>query len=177
MALNGGKSNGGGPIWPIFDAEGAKREKWICESPHVDREGWFFNAPTVQELAGRIANKYQNQPVSPAALSRTVERYNSLVQAGKDADFGKPSPRYKVQTPPFYAAWSTPLVHDCLAGLRINARAQVVDWSGQVIPGLYCGGESAGGFNQHGLAKCIVEGRIAGREAAKSREMSQVRAS
>jgi succinate dehydrogenase/fumarate reductase flavoprotein subunit len=36
-----------------------------------------------------------------------------------------------------------------------------------VIPGLYCGGESAGGFSQHGLAKGIVYGRIAGREAAR----------
>jgi succinate dehydrogenase/fumarate reductase flavoprotein subunit len=52
--------------------------------------------------------------------------------------------------------------------LRINAKAQVIDLSGQAIPGLYCGGESSGGFNQHGLAKSLTFGRIAGREAAKS---------
>jgi urocanate reductase len=97
-----------------------------------------------------------------------VARYNSLVDAGKDADFGKPAPKYKIQTPPFYAAWSTPCVHDCLAGLRINGKAQVIDLRGQVISGLYCGGETAGGFNQHGLAKSITFGRIAGREAAQS---------
>jgi len=39
---------------------------------------------------------------------------------------------------------------------------------GAVIPGLYCGGETAGGFTQHGLAKSITFGRIAGREAAQS---------
>jgi succinate dehydrogenase/fumarate reductase flavoprotein subunit len=52
--------------------------------------------------------------------------------------------------------------------LRINAKAQVIDLWGQVIPALYCGGETAGGFNQHGLAKSLTFGRIAGREAAKS---------
>ena len=70
---------------------------------------------------------------------------------GEDADFGKPAPRYKIATPPFYAAWSTPVLHDTRAGLRINAGCQVIDMQGAVIPGLYCGGESAGGFSQHGL--------------------------
>jgi succinate dehydrogenase/fumarate reductase flavoprotein subunit len=103
-----------------------------------------------------------------AALEDTVARYNSFVDAGKDQDFGKPSPKYKIQTPPFYAAWSTPCIHDCISGLRINGKAQVIDLRGQVIPALYCGGETAGGFTQHGLAKSLTFGRIAGREAAKS---------
>ena len=37
---------------------------------------------------------------------------------------------------------TTPLVHDSRAGLRINLDCQVVD-NGEVISGLYCGGESA----------------------------------
>jgi succinate dehydrogenase/fumarate reductase flavoprotein subunit len=41
-----------------------------------------------------------------------------------------------------------------------------MDFSGHFIPGLYCGGESAGGFSLHGLARCTVQGRIAGRSAA-----------
>ena len=100
------------------------------------------------------------------ALQNTVTRYNSFVDSGKDADFGKPSPKYKIQTPPFYAAWATPVIHDTRSGLRINAKCQVVDLNGAVIPGLYCGGESAGGFSLHGLARCTVQGRIAGRNAA-----------
>jgi succinate dehydrogenase/fumarate reductase flavoprotein subunit len=103
-----------------------------------------------------------------AALEETVARYNEFVDHGKDEDFGKPVPMHKIKTAPFYAAWSTPCIHDCLSGLRITAKAQVVDLSGQVIPGLYCAGESSGGFNQHGLAKSLTFGRIAGREAAKS---------
>jgi hypothetical protein len=134
----------------------------------VDPEGWFFSAKTIAELAGTILSKYQKRPMPAAGLEQAVARYNSFVDAGRDMDFGKPTPKYKIQTPPFYAAWSTPCIHDCVSGLRINAKAQVIDLRGQVIPALYCGGESAGGFNQHGLAKCLVFGRIAGREAARS---------
>jgi succinate dehydrogenase/fumarate reductase flavoprotein subunit len=168
LSLNGGKGNGGGPIWAIFDADAARREEWVCAPPQVDPDGFFFSANSLQELAGKIGGKYQKQPMPADILHETVARYNSLVDAGKDADFGKPGPKYKIQTPPFYAGWSVPCVHDCVAGLRINAKSQVIDLMGQVIPGLYCGGESAGGFNLHGLAKSFVQGRIAGREAARS---------
>jgi hypothetical protein len=158
--------NGGGPIWAIFDADAAKREEWTCEPPYVDPDGWFFSANTLEELAGKVMCQYQKEPLPADALSATVRRYNSFVDAGKDGDFGKTGPKFKIETPPFYAAWSTPCAHDCMSGLRINARAQVIDWAGAAIPGLYCAGESAGGFMQHGLAKCLTFGRIAGREAA-----------
>ena len=73
---------------------------------------------------------------------------------------------YKIAKPPFYAAWATPVVHDTRAGLRINAKCQVIDMNGKVIHGLYCGGESAGGFSQHGLARAVCQGYIAGNAAA-----------
>jgi uncharacterized FAD-dependent dehydrogenase len=50
--------------------------------------------------------------------------------------------------------------------LRINAKCQVVDLNGEAISGLYCGGESAGGFSQHGLARATCQGYIAGKTAA-----------
>jgi succinate dehydrogenase/fumarate reductase flavoprotein subunit len=83
-------------------------------------------------------------------------------------------PRYKIQKPPFYAAWSTPILHDSLSGIRTNARAQVLDGAGEVIPGLYCAGESQGGFAQHGIGRAVVFGRIAGKEAAKNGGLAQV---
>jgi succinate dehydrogenase/fumarate reductase flavoprotein subunit len=58
------------------------------------------------------------------------------------------------------------VIHDTRSGLRINAKCQVVDLNGEVIPGLYCEGESTGRFSMHGLARCAVQGRIAGRNAA-----------
>jgi succinate dehydrogenase/fumarate reductase flavoprotein subunit len=169
MAWNGDpqKLNGGGPIWAIFDAEAAAREKWNTQPPNVDPAGYFFSADTLAELAGKIKNPYQRRPISGATLQASINRYNTFVTAGKDADFNKPTPMHKIQTPPFYAAWSTPILHDTLTGLRTNRNSEVVDISGSVIPGLYCAGEAQGGFSQHGLARCLVFGRVAGRHAAK----------
>ena len=159
--------NGGGPIWAIFDAEAVKREKWSVAPPMVDiAEGFFFSANSIAELAAAIVNKYQRKPMPGADLQQTVTRYNSFVASGTDADFAKPAPKFRIDTAPFYAAWATPVLHDTRSGLRINARTQVVDMNGNVIPGLYCGGESAGGFSLHGLARCTVQGRLAGMNAA-----------
>ena len=55
-----------------------------------------------------------------------------------------------------------------MGGLRINDKAQVVDFDGNIIRGLYAAGEIAGGV--HGasrlascaITECIVFGRIAG---------------
>ena len=158
-----------GPIWAIFDADAAAREQWHVTPPYVDPDGYCFSANTLEELAGAINSPYQATPMSGAILYATVARYNSFVDSGIDIDFGKPRPQYKIQRPPFYAAWATPLVHDTRAGLRVNTACQVMDIQGQVIPGLYCGGESAGGFNQHGLGRCTVQGYIAGKNAAAER--------
>jgi hypothetical protein len=159
--------NGGGPIWAIFDADAVTRERWKPIPPNVDiNAGFFFTASTISELAAKIVMKYQRVPMPPKNLEESVARYNSFVDAGKDEDFGKPTPKYKIAKPPFFAAWATPIIHDTRAGLRINARCQVQDMNGKVISGLYCGGESAGGFSQHGLARAICQGYISGRSAA-----------
>jgi hypothetical protein len=167
LAGIGDGHNGGGPIWAIFDADAVAREKWNPVPPNVDVDaGFFFSANSILELASAIKMKYQRIPMPPNGLRHTVDRYNAFVDAGADGDFGKPKPLYKIAKPPFYAAWATPVVHDTRAGLRINARCQVVDLNGHVIPGLYCGGESAGGFSQHGLARAAAQGYIAGRHVA-----------
>lgn len=169
MALNAASAPpdyAAGPIWAIFDAETVARNQWRMTPPFVDPEGYCFHAPTLAALAAAITNPYQRTPMDGATLAATVARYNTFVETGVDRDFGKARPPYKIQTPPFYAAWATPNVHDTRAGLRINAQCQVMDMLGQVIPGLYCGGESAGGFNQHGLGRCTAQGYIAGTYAA-----------
>jgi hypothetical protein len=163
------KLNGGGPIWAIFDADGVRREEWDPRPPNVDPKGFFFSADTIADLARKITNPYQRQPMPPRNLEDAVSKYNAYVDAGKDPEFGRPGLMFKVQKPPFYAAWATPILHDALAGLRTNGRSEVLDIQGQVIPGLYCAGESAGGFALHGLPRVTVFGRIAGREAARAR--------
>ena len=156
-----------GPQWAIFDVDAVAREGWKVVPPYVDPDGYFFTGNTLPELAAAIKNEYQAKPMNGDILQATVDRYNSFVDKGVDEDFGKPAPKYKIQTPPFYAAWGTVIVHDTRSGLRINARCQVIDMNGKIIPGLYCAGESAGGFNQHGMGRCVTQGYICGTEAAK----------
>jgi hypothetical protein len=133
-----------------------------------EANGYFFSADTLAQLAGRLSrNPYQKFPMPSAALQDTVARYNSFVDMGNDPDFNKPAPRYKIQTPPFYAAWATPILHDTYAGLRVNDKFQVLDVFGNVIPSFYCAGESAGGMTLHGLSRCIVGGYIAAKNAVR----------
>ncbi|MGH7047819.1 MAG: FAD-dependent oxidoreductase [Stellaceae bacterium] len=160
--------NGGGPIWAIFDSDAVEREGWRPAPPSVDiAGGFFFAANRLADLAEKIEMKHQRVPMPPANLEETVAGYNSFVDSGVDTDFGKPNPKYKIARAPFYAAWATPVVHDTRAGLRINAACQVIDMNGAIIPGLYCGGESAGGFSQHGLARATCQGYIAGHAATR----------
>jgi succinate dehydrogenase/fumarate reductase flavoprotein subunit len=168
LAGIGDAHNGGGPIWAIFDADAVAREKWDPKPPYVDdKAGFFFTADTIEDLAKKIVMKYQRVPMPPENLAATIARYNSFVDSGGDDDFGKPKPLYKIAKPPFYAGWATPVLHDTRAGLRINGKCQVVDMNGQVIPGLYCGGESAGGFSMHGLARATCQGFICGTNASE----------
>jgi hypothetical protein len=157
-----------GPIWAIFDSAAVTREGWTVTPPYVDTvNGYFFSASTLTALATQINEcPWQAYPMTGAQLQASVTRYNSFVTSGTDTDFGKPKPQYQIATPPFYAAWFSVNTHDTHSGLRINANCQVVDMWGQPIGGLYCAGESAGGFNQHGNGRCAALGYIAGNEAA-----------
>ena len=68
----------------------------------------------------------------------------------------------------------TPSIHHTMGGLEINAKAQVLDKNGLVIPGFYAAGEVTGGIHAgnrvggNALPDIIIFGRIAGASAAKS---------
>ena len=165
LAMNEGSQPpdfGPGPQWAIFDAEAVRREGWSLEPPATDPL-YFFSAETLDGLAAKLTqNPFQKVEMPAANLAATVARYNQMVDLGVDPDFDKPTPLHRIETPPFYAGWATIIVHDTYAGLRIDGRCQVVDMRGQVIPGLYAGGEVAGGCSQHGLGRCLTQGCIIG---------------
>jgi succinate dehydrogenase/fumarate reductase flavoprotein subunit len=102
-------------------------------------------------------------------LAATVAQWNGYVDAGKDPEFERETEgnMYKIGRPPFHALSIMVVWHDSYGGLRVNGRHQVVDMQGQVIPGLFAGGEAVGGFNKHGLGKGTVHGFIAGTNAAQ----------
>lgn len=164
--------NGGGPIWAIFDADAVTREGWNVQPPYVDTDGYFFSASTLGELAAAIRSQHQWRPMPPENLRETVERYNRWVDQGADEDYGKPTPTYRIQTPPFYAAWHTPVLHDTYVGLKINRNAQVVDLAGQPIPALYAAGDCTGGFSLHGIGRAFTFGRLAGKHAVRPHRAS-----
>src|SRR5260221_5937171 len=99
-------------------------------------------------------------------LEETVARYNAFADKGADEDFEKPV-LHRIDTPPFYAAVASIRVLDSYGGLRINGRAQVLDTQGEVIPGLYAGGEASGGGSQQGIGRASVPGYIDGTNGAR----------
>jgi fumarate reductase flavoprotein subunit len=156
-----------GPVWAIFDSAAAARTGWKLRYPYVadPPDGYFHKADTVAELAHKVmANPHQKMPLK--YLEDTVTRYNAFAAKGADDDFAKPV-MHRIDTPPFYAAWAPIGMLDSFGGLRINGKAQVIDRWGAVIPGLYAGGESSGGGQQHGLGRASVHGFIAGTNAAQ----------
>jgi len=157
-----------GPIWAIFDRAAVVRDKWNIDPPFTSpTNGHFFSADTIEALAAKVRAGHEFQRVPLSNLAETVARWNSYVDKGTDPEFGRGAdvPMHKIATPPFYAASLYPVWHDSYGGLRINGRAQVIDMQGEPIPGLYAGGESSGGGNQHGLGRALVHGYIAGTNA------------
>jgi hypothetical protein len=158
-----------GPIWAIFDQDAVERAGWDLRYPYVADNGYYFKADTLDALAAQIEAGHEFQRVPLRHLGQTVATWNAYVDAGADPEFEreKEGPMYRIARAPFHALAIMVIWHDSYGGLRCNGRQQVVDMRGQVIPGLYAGGEAVGGFNKHGLGKGHVHGFIAGTYAAQ----------
>lgn len=161
----------GGPIWAIFDSATAEANGWNCAYPDVDADGgYFFSADTIEELAAKIVNKYfDDVPMDAEKLADVVKSYNEAVDSGNDEAFSRDPETMmaKIEQGPFYAAWATPILHDCLTGLRTDAHRQVLKVDGTPIEGLFACGECAGGHHVHGIGKVQTAGYIAGMYAAQ----------
>ena len=158
-----------GPLWAIFDEASLERTGWDISSPYTsDTNGYFFSADTIEELADKIYAGHEFQRVPLTDLAETVATWNSYVDAGADPEFERETsaPMHKLDSPKFYAASIMVIWHDSYGGLRINGKAQVIDMQGKPIPGLYSGGEAAGGVNKHGLGRGLVQGYMAGTNIA-----------
>lgn len=156
-----------GPQWAIFDSEAVKRERMRITENSVDPQ-YFFKADTIEELAEKInTNPWMSHKMDPKALAETVARYNGFVDAGKDEDFDKPKPEFKIEKGPFYAAWTSVTLHDCYAGLHVTNDCEVLTWDEKVIPGLYATGEVTGGSSMHGLSRGLIQSFVLGRKLAQ----------
>lgn len=127
-------------------------------------------ADTLEELAEKMG-------VDRATFANTVAEYNANCSKGRDDQFGKdPSHLRPVQTPQFYAFKCYPEILCTLGGIKINQKTEVIDKEGRVIPGLYAGGNDAGGMygdsydlTASGIASAFAvnSGRIAAENALK----------
>lgn len=141
------------PFWMVYDnRDGETPPVKATNVSMVDTEayraaGLWRSASTLAELAEEIA-------VPADRLAKTVARYNVMVAAGADTDFGRgeeaydrafsggESPMVPIDTPPFHAAAFGLSDLGTKGGLRTDARARVLDESGQPIPGLYAAGNT-----------------------------------
>jgi flavocytochrome c len=119
-------------------------------------------------LAARIG-------IPSAALSETMARYAAFQKSGTDEDFGRSSTQMTspLQTPPFYAIRVKPAIHHTMGGIRVDADMHVLRSDDTPVPGLFAAGEVTGGVHGanrlggNGVADIVVNGKIAGQNAAE----------
>lgn len=127
-------------------------------------------ASTIRELAEKAG-------IDREGLEEQISRWNLHAKEGKDPEFGKSGVTVApLQEPPFYAYHLTaPPIPSYITfgGLRINAKAQVLDVKGKVVKRLYAiGGNTGGGMGRiypgggSAICRTLNVGRIAGENAA-----------
>ena len=81
------------------------------------------------------------------ALTKTIETFNSYVDAGEDADFGRAKDYLtaKFEDGPIYIVEQKARYATTMGGLDVDGNLQVVDTNGKTIDGLYAAGEIIGG--------------------------------
>jgi len=107
---------------------------------YVEQNGgtpMFANSDTI-EGAAEIAG------IDKEVLASTVERWNEMVDAGVDDDFGN-TLLNNIDEGPFYIIEQKLRFASTLGGLVITESMQVLDNNGNVIEGLFAAGEIIGG--------------------------------
>lgn len=106
------------------------------------KRGAIIEANTLEELADKCGINKEN-------FLATVKRYNELVDAGKDEDFGVDSTfmTYNgIKEAPFYALKRMPALLCTAGGLTINEKLEVLNEAGEPLGGLYAAGNASGSY-------------------------------
>jgi succinate dehydrogenase/fumarate reductase flavoprotein subunit len=181
---------------------GAPVEAWlICDARFMRRFGLGAVKPAPMPHRRWLANGYLKQGrtldalaaacgIDADALRATVERYNAQARAGRDDDFAKGETAYNrvqgearahlpnacmapIEHGPFHAVKVVAGSLGTFAGLRVDAKARVLDGRGAPIAGLYAAGNDMaslmGGHYPSGgitLGPAMTFGYIAAHDAA-----------
>ena len=94
----------------------------------------------------------------------------TLVEAGKDTEFGRTLMLAPLSKGPYYAIELSPSMLNTQRGPRRNARGQIVRPDGSPIPRLYSAGELGSIYSYlyqgtGNIGECLAFGRIAARNA------------
>jgi succinate dehydrogenase/fumarate reductase flavoprotein subunit len=150
------------PAFAIGDAQYRARYTVAGVMPDQPAPPWLAEADSLAKLAAAVG-------VDPHGLERSVGRFNDLARAGRDLDFGRGESAYErylgdsnaphpslgtVERPPFFALPVHPGAVGTKGGPRTDARARVLRWDGEPVPGLYAAGNA--------MAAAIGPGTVAG---------------
>lgn len=101
-------------------------------------KGYIVEADTLEELADKLG-------INKATFLQTVEDYNALIEAGEDTEYGAPlDEMFPIKDPPFYGMCRKAcFLWQCEGGVATDPQGRVINETGEVIPGLYCGSNEA----------------------------------
>lgn len=172
------------PYWLIFNEAYIAKYRMFTSRPGEPAPAWAVKADTLEELGAKVG-------INGPAMADTVERFNEMVRAGHDDDFGRGDSTYDnfagdptlpapystlgvLEGGPYYAIEMEAGVNGTCGGPRMNGEAQVLDWNDRPIEGLYIASNAmssvtAGVYGGAGgtIGPGMTFGFIAGRHAAQ----------
>ena len=148
--------------WIIFDQH--LRDNLKAIEKYV-KNNLTVQADTIEGLAELIE-------VEPAVLAKTLADWNEIVANKNDTQFGRTTGMNDdLSTPPYYAIKVAPGIHHTMGGIKINTKAEALDYYGNPVPGLFAAGEVTGGVHGgnrlggNAVADIVIFGRIAAQSA------------
>jgi tricarballylate dehydrogenase len=161
-----------GVAFQIFDAKTVpllRAEEYGVKDGNIASR---FEASTIEDLAARCG-------VDAARLRLTVEQFNGAVnearfdpsikdgKAARGINPPKSNWAQRIDTPPFVAYAVTGAITFTFGGVRIDARANVMNVAGHPIRGVFAAGELVGGlfYGNYPGGSGLMAGSVFGRRA------------
>lgn len=148
----------------VFDSGVKSRVKAIEQ---YEKMGFVKTGDTIEALA-------QEMGIPADQLQATLDTWNNSVKDKNDSEFGRTTGMDNdLSAAPYYAIQIAPGIHYTMGGVKINTNTEVLNESGDPIPGLFAAGEVTGGLHGqnriggNSVAEIIIFGRQAGIKAAE----------
>ena len=122
--------------WTIFDDQSINSSQaWnVAQNMKGNADRLVGPCNSLEELA-------EAMDIPAANLQETFARYDELVAAGEDADFGKKLFLQSLSAP-YYAMKHFPYRYKTHGGVKILTNSQLADKDGNPIPNVYCCGST-----------------------------------